>query len=122
MATSYHITIGYNGDNKTNAHEALLFEEGTKLRDQPVAIREELERIRKRAATDAEMDCISTFADRTQLAYIQRPSHDEDDRAAVILMASGGLYDAKREVRRAFCRLLVERMHKHGINVNVHVY
>jgi hypothetical protein len=119
--TGYYIRIGYNptrGDS--DEMWRLLKEEARNLADKPEAIIEEVLRVEDPSGTFGYLGELDMYAD------IYREPFDSDGHPVAIVEERGEQYvqqlastdrGLKYHVRRAYARLLIEAMHRHGIEV-----
>jgi hypothetical protein len=116
--TGWHITIGYiSGDsceyNRDQAWE-LLKAEVARLREDGKAILGEYIR------TCPEM----ISAEVEELIACYKAAHGDktitvlEDKREIMQLASGAR-STKEQVRRAFCRLVLDAMHRHNIDINL---
>lgn len=127
--TGYHIKLGYN-PMRTDYDEMwkILKSEARKVADDPSTIIAEARRLG--APENCEDGCcpLSSYADNYADAFgsyghpiviIDKGGDDRDDRQ-IMQMAStdSGI---KYHVRRAYVRLLIQAMHRHGIEVSMTV-
>lgn len=121
--TGYYLELGYNsGYGDKEPLWDTLKQEATNLRNDPQQVLRAIIALRGRDYTPLEKECAESLADPEQLACsIVEPEGEE--KGFIALLASGGNpgRTAKEETRRAFCRLLIARMHARGIEVNLRV-
>lgn len=121
MSTSYHITVGYNSGFKNSEVESLLRSEVERLCSQPKRILEEVQRV-EGYLPDKEYGehYRQPWQDLTIRYSEAEPENDLE--FAVIQSASGGgnSREVKEAMRRAFCRLILEAMNRHHMEVNIH--
>jgi hypothetical protein len=127
--TGYHLSIGYNGASVWREPAAwdALKEAARVVSDDPQAIVAEARRLGSPESCDDGCCQLDSYADNYAEPFsasghpvkiIERESEDRGPQ--IMQMASTG--DAiKYHVRRAWVRLVIERMHRHGIEVNLHV-
>lgn len=123
--TGYHIEIGYNptrGDH--DEMWRLLRSEARRIADQPSVIIAEAERLNAPCVSDDGECELGDYADIYKEPF-GSPGHpvrvvEDGDNRQIMQMAStdAGL---KYHVRRAYARLLIEAMHRHGIEVSLMV-
>lgn len=123
--TGYHIEIGYNptrGDH--DEMWRLLKQEARNIADKPAEIIVEARRLD--APESCEEGCceLEGYADNYAEPF-ETAGHpvsvieDGDDRQIMQLASTDAGF--KYHVRRAYVRLLIEAMHRHGIEVNLTV-
>lgn len=117
----WHISIGYSGGEFTEeeAWEALK-EEALELA--------ELHELIAHEAVD-ESDPVPNFDQIDELLpYAERYSSGDstmqiiEDRDPQVILLASGQDPLKIRVRRSFVRLLMERMHKRGIDINFEAF
>ena len=116
MSTGYHIEAGYNSGCSREVVEEQLLAEVDSICDNPEQILCEVERVEKLKPSDEYADCYrKPWSDCT--IKILNDGH----KISVMQMASGGGDERgiKESMRRAFCRLVLERMHRNQMEVNV---
>lgn len=119
--TGYHIRIGYNSKwNKDEAWHELVACVG-RLRNDPARIIGEVVRLDGNVADAALLEAFArVYADTGDVTLTIRDT--PEDRSVVQLASGGGPgRDLKERFRRAFCRLVIEEMHRLGIEVNLEV-
>lgn len=121
--TGYHLRIGYLSGYSTNScrDEAwkILVETAERIREDREAIIAETLRLepnldREHIAESAE--CFSKKTRDATLTIINKVTTENDDRG-IMLLAGGGCRGDKESTRRAFCRLVIEAMHRKKIEV-----
>jgi len=128
--TGYHITIGYlSGADKGEAWEVLK-REVAELCAEPAIIAHELlrhgmdvNRVREYAEAYRSFSPETGRTEDSTLVIKERDLDDEESEPQVMQLASGGgrSRTLKEATRRAVCRLLLERMHRRGIEININV-
>jgi hypothetical protein len=118
--TSYVISIGYNSGRVDDSWENLKAT-AIKICNAPGRIVSEAIRINPempQSHSSLLHEFAEPFKERQDLTI---KAYDESE--TVYLIASGGNVerDVKEILRRAFCRLLIEDMHRQGVEVNLHV-
>lgn len=119
--TSYLLEVGYNSSFGREEAEEKLKIAVDKLRNDPDRLIAEVRRL----DGDLEPDCDVPFAEYARLYSSDEDltiRHDGEHR--YIQMASGGGIgrSIKEAFRRAFCRLILEDMHREGVEINIGVY
>jgi hypothetical protein len=132
MSTGYHISIGYNsgiscparliGDAGKTEAWGILKSVVEKLCGEPDRIIAEARAYGapECCATGPECCTLQNHADRYKLPWTDRTIYFDEKRQEVIQMASGDRL-VKEHIRRAFCRLVMQEMHKHNIEINITV-
>lgn len=129
MGVGYHIRLGYNG--RTDWHSDDAWKElknfALKLAKQPEVIAEEAKKFN--APENCCDECETTLIDVCKtydksygnpLTIIDKLDNEGDPDKQVMQMATGGCL-LKDHTRRAFCRLIINEMHKQGIEVSLTV-
>lgn len=119
--TGYHISIGYNANGSLNAW-ALLMETVEEVCAAPGHIIAEVKRETLEWKDDELHDYVYRYKARDDQSITITPP-EGDKNGEVMQLASGGGESRriKEAVRRAFSRLVMLRMHKLGIEVNLTV-
>lgn len=113
--TSYHLEAGYNsGHAKEDVAETLLAV-AKAICAQPELILAEVKRVEGLVVA---ADFAESYREPWQDATIKII---QGERLQVMQLASGGgeARDYKEAMRRAFCRLVIERMHREQMEVNL---
>lgn len=119
MVTQYRIEVGYNSSKDRDEVWDALKQVVIAIQDQPQRIIDEVLRIEPKANLKMLKDCA---------AYYRRPVEDltiqvvEDETGRYISqLASGGgsSRNMKESCRRAFCRLVLEDMHRKKMEVKI---
>lgn len=132
MCTGYHLRVGYcsgsSGEHDAYKNWQMLVQLVGEIRDQPGMIIKEVERVGDQDKHDGtllwsaaeDMSTAAAEAGSQACMVIDDPPGGGRDRE-VLLMASGGKPGraAKEAVRRAFCRVVIEEMHRRGIEVSL---
>jgi hypothetical protein len=122
MSTGYTLTIGYLSGHSTKLDKDEAWQELVRcveqLRVQPERIVQEARRLN--APETCEEGCC------TLLDMAQAYQHDDgtlvlNHQEHYILQLASGDRMLKEHVRRAFCRLVIEEMHRQGIEVCLQV-
>lgn len=117
--TGYTLTAGYqSGGNKADAWQRLK-QTALRLCETPDAIAAEVERLEPgRYSGEERAEYAAAYALRQDLTITFR---DDPDDPAIHQSASGGGRgrELKEAMRRAFCRLVIEAMHRERIEVNM---
>ena len=126
--TGFYITAGYQYHTSAEDCEEQLDSVATELAKNHDAIIAEVERVEpSRCSYKILRDVVAQYGKGEDLSItITRTAIDGDPdetELTVSQLASGGdpYRLAKEVVRRAFCRLLIERMNALGFNVNLSV-
>lgn len=117
--TGYHLQVGYqSGNSKADAWEALKAIVAD-LRTRPNELAVECARYDDFSKADLMEYAELYQGDRD--ATISIIEADGDREAEVMQLASGmgASRDIKEALRRAFCRLVICRMHERGMEVNL---
>lgn len=117
--TTYVIEIGYNPGHIAEFINGKLLQVVEEICKEPEQILAEVKRVE-----DHEVPVEYAYAYRTPWADQTISRHTgEDQSLQIIQCASGGGEGRsyKEMMRRAFCRLVMERMHSFGVEVNVRV-
>jgi hypothetical protein len=119
--TGYHISIGYNSNGRQDAW-ALLMETVEEVCAAPGHIIAEVKR-ETLEWKDAELqEYVERYKARDDSTLtITPPDGDKDGEVMQLAGGGGESRRIKEAVRRAFCRLVVLRMHKLGIEVDLTV-
>lgn len=123
MATSYIIEVGYNSQGNDEDAWADLLSIVHSIRDEPSRIVDEVLRVEPTADAELIRECAACYskshADLT-LIIVDTVECGEPVRFITQCASGGGEYRlAKESCRRAFCRLVMESMHKLNHEVNV---
>lgn len=118
--TGWHIRIGYiSGDsceyNQEQAWE-ILKAEVARLREDPAAIVGEAHRV----LHESKIRGIGEYAAAYSAKHNDATITVFEDKREIMQLASGGR-EVKEHARRAFCRLVIAAMHRHGIDINLTV-
>ncbi len=128
--TGYHISIGYLSDGDKDEAWAALKEVVAALCAEPSRIAVEAVRYGMRPnQAEEHAEAYRSFSPKTgrtedsTLVIKERDFEDEDSYPQVMQLASGGGESRvlKEAMRRAFCRLALEEMHKRGLEININV-
>jgi len=126
MSTTYIIQIGYlSGASTQISHDEawkILKEYTARLSRQPQIIHDEA--VKFGAPETCPCGCGATLMEHCEIYGEDHnpgiPLIIDDQRQQIVQLASGSR-TMKEHVRRAFCRLLIYEMHRHGIEVNLTV-
>lgn len=128
MSTGYHISIGYNSGISCPAKYigengeawALLKSVVLEICNNVDLIVDEARRFGAPEQCKNGPDCcnLTNHAERYKLPWQDQTIYFDEKRKEVIQMASGDR-EVKEHVRRAFCRLVMNEMHKHGVEINI---
>ena len=126
MATLYAISVGYNSSFQEEDVWHKLVEVVNELRNNSQRIIDEVFRLESDVNKEtikslAEMyDCFKGNEDLTLRIVVP---DKEDERRYIMQSASGGRdwRKAKESCRRAFCRLVLEEIHKNKMEINIDV-
>lgn len=118
MVTTYRIETGYNSAHQNDEVWAALKQVVSTIQLNPALIEAEVLRLEP-TANKALVEEIA--------ALYKPPVHDltikvleVDDQAVLQSASGGGVYrDAKESCRRAFCRLVIEEMHKRKMEISL---
>jgi hypothetical protein len=115
--TGYHIEVGYNSVHSKEEVGKKLREVVKSICAKPEIITAELKRVEGREIPDSYAE---SYREPWQDATIKII---EGERLQVMQLASGGgeSRDHKEAMRRAFCRLVIEAMHREQMEVSVYV-
>lgn len=124
--TSYYLDIGYNSVGNRDDAWSELKAAAERLRREPERIADEVHRIEgQKFQAELVLEYAKHYDGRDlSMTIVEEPTiPDEDFRPYVRQFASGGGEDRdlKEAMRRAVCRLLIEEMHRKGIEVNMRV-
>lgn len=118
--TGYHMHVGYSGTYSSQHVWSRLKAAVEAVRLNRAALVAEVRRLEP----GFSIDTLVPFADRyvlgddSTLKVIDKP--DPDDCQVMQLAGGGGeARDIKESMRRAFCRLVLEAMHREGLDVNL---
>ncbi len=123
--TGYHIEIGYNGGGSNETEKErweILKKEARNIADNPKAIITEARRLGAPEMCEEGCCHLDTYADNYADpfgSYGHPITIIEEDQQ--IMQLASAADSIKYCVRRAYVRLLIEIMHKHGIEVNLTV-
>ena len=121
MGTAYTITIGYlsgysYGGDKDDAWDELV-QCVEALREQPERLVAEARRLNAPETCNYGCCTLENVAETYRAAFTHgNPLTINYDQRYIMQMATGDRAQ-KEHVRRAFCRLLIEEMHRKGIEV-----
>lgn len=120
--TSYHIRLGYNaGHPDPDEAWELLLAVVADLRADPGRIAAEARRLGAPETCEKGCCCLDELADRYRhrddLTCKVVDDATPDGRDREVVQYSSGSPALKRDVRRAFCRLVIEEAHRRGIEV-----
>ena len=122
--TSYIISLGYNSGDSSRIVQSLL---GiiNNIREDPKQLVHEV--IKLHYDDDMKLDKYFEFAEmyrhrNKDLTLVIHGNHDYEE-LRITQLASGGGTDRqiKEDLRRAFCRLVLVRMHKLRLEINISV-
>lgn len=118
MATGYHIRLGYNSSNQHADVEAKLRDVVREICREPERIIAEVERVEGREVPESFARAYREPWQDLTIKFV-----DDDDGLMLMQMASGGGNDRdnKEAMRRAVCRMIMERMHAAGMEISVSV-
>jgi hypothetical protein len=129
--TTYTITLGYNSGNTFNSCDeerwAILKEEVAKIRSLPDDIRIavfHLDPMKRWTADEVDeiKELITAYHhDNTDLTVYYADEDAPDPRERKLRQSTSYPGRLKHHVRRAFCRLVIQAMHRRGIEVNLNV-
>lgn len=126
MSTTYIISIGYNSgfsckhdDSIKDKSWELLKSVVNKICSDPNSIVEEARRFN---APEEEIDecTLENCAARYELPWNDMTIYFNEEEKLVVQCAAGSR-EIKEHIRRAFCRLVLQEMHKHNIEINLTV-
>lgn len=120
MASVHTITVGYNPNFSKAEVGKRLREAVARLRARPDIIEVEVLRLAPRIDRDELAELIPCYQSTDLTLRVQ---DDADGNPVVTQSASGGgvSRDIKEECRRAFCRLVLDAMHREQMSINVTV-
>jgi hypothetical protein len=119
--TGYHISIGYNSGGPINAWE-LLVEAVEEVCAAPGHITAEVKRETLEWKDEELHDYVYRYKARDDQTLTITPPDPDDDKDGEVMQLAGGGGEGRRikeAVRRAFSRLVILKMHKLGIEVNL---
>ena len=122
MATSYSIEVGYNSCHNRDDAWGVLKEVCESIQSNPTSIFDEVFRLEPDINRTEILGVCGLYEPPVQDLTIRIVESDE--RRAIVQMASGSgpSRDAKESCRRAFCRLVIEEMHRRKMEVSMSVY
>jgi hypothetical protein len=123
MATSYRIEVGYNSQGNEEDAWSDLLSIVNSIRDEPSRIVDEVLRVELDCDAGLIRECAACYsksnADMT-LTIVDTVEGGENVRFITQCASGGGECRlAKESCRRAFCRLVMESMHRLNREVNV---
>ena len=125
--TSYHISIGYNsGDSCDNdLHQQskaweLLKTVVLKICENTDWILAEARKFNTPEYCDKSNKTLQEFVDKYKLPWDDLTISINEEQEEIVQMASGDR-KVKEHVRRAFCRLVLLKMHEHNVEINISV-
>jgi hypothetical protein len=120
MSTSYSIEVGYNSSFDRKKAEQYLREIVHAICVDPSVILQEARRLDGDIPDESAEGYREPWQDQTIRIY--EPEH-EDERLSIVQCASGGgkSREYKESMRRAFNRLVMERMHAMKIEISINV-
>ncbi|MBN2267761.1 MAG: hypothetical protein JW725_05500 [Candidatus Babeliaceae bacterium] len=124
--TGYHIEIGYNGAHRTGYDS--MWEElkrtAREIADHPEKIVAEARRLNAPETCDKGCCHLDTYADNYKDSF-ETSGHPvsiiEHGKDRQIMQLASTADEIKYHVRRAYVRLVIEEMHRKGIEVNLTV-
>ena len=118
MATGYHIRRGYNSAHKPDEVEGKLREVVTAICREPSQIVDEVKRVEGRDVPESFAESYREPWQDLTIKFVE-----DDDGLMLMQMASGGGSDRdnKEAMRRAVCRMVMERMHAAGMEISISV-
>ncbi len=116
--TGYHIEVGYNSVHSKDEVAEKLREVAKAICAKPETILAEVKRVEGR---DIPESYAESYREPWQDATIKIIEASADRPMQVMQLASGGgeSRDYKEAMRRAFCRLVLEAMHREQMEVSV---
>ena len=119
MATGYHIRRGYNSAHQPDEVEGKLREVVTEICREPSQIIDEVKRVEGRTVPGSFADSYREPWQDLTIKFVE----NKEDGLMLMQMASGGGTDRdnKEAMRRAVCRMVMERMHAAGMEISVSV-
>jgi hypothetical protein len=119
MSTGYHITVGYNSNRVGDAVATTLLEVVKSICAEPKQILDNALVIEGAMIPEEYADSYREPWNDLTIKIIA----EKDGSPNIMQMASGGGHERnhKEAMRRAFCRLVLERMHQHRMEVNINV-
>jgi len=117
--TSYCIRLGYNTSHSKEEAEDRLLDVVMSIRHSPKRIIEEAARVEEIELDPSYAESYGTGDEsRTEdstlcLVYVE----DDEEKELFIHMSASAANEQKYAARRAFCRLVIEDMHKVGMEV-----
>ncbi len=125
--TGYYLRPGYQSNGSREEAWAVIRAIVADLRLDPNAIMAEVVRVDPKILLDEDYDeCAMLYADDRDLTlriFDAGREADQQDGPVIVQLASGGgkFREIKEQLRRAYCRLVIERCHAKGIEVNLEV-
>ena len=118
IMTAYTISVGYNSGHKKSDVSKTLINVVDEIRDDPERIEREIARVEGSAYSSMLVDYCECYRKPEKDLTIVI-NQDEDKLALIIQYASGSGSgrEVKERCRRAFCRLVIEEMHRRGMEV-----
>ena len=119
--TGYHIRVGYNCDQSEEDVGATLREVVDEICETPEHIVAELNRVEP-AIKPPPHYTAKDYADSYRKPWADSTiSVKEEDRELHVMQLAGGSGEYKHAMRRAFCRLVMNKMHKAHMNISITV-
>jgi hypothetical protein len=115
--TSYSIEIGYNSTFKKEEVLPVLQSVVKHLQDKPYLIAEEVMRIEPNLSKERVLEYAESYQEPVQDLTIRW----EESEVRMLASGAGESRDIKEALRRAFCRLVLEAMHREKMEINIHV-
>jgi hypothetical protein len=121
--TGYEITVGYNSAQSKDDVSDTLAHVVSELRKNQSAIKDEVVRVEGPWKGEESLDDYAAMYLPANEDATFKVRKDEDGHTLVYQCASGGGESRalKEAMRRAFSRLVIQEMHKRGMEVNLNV-
>jgi len=118
MATGYHIRRGYNSSHQPDEVESKLRDVVREICSEPERITAEVKRVEGRDVPESFAESYREPWQDLTIKFVE-----DEDGLMPMQMASGGGGDRdnKEAMRRAVCRMVLERMHAAGMEVSIFV-
>jgi len=122
--TSYHIEVGYNSSHGKDEAGKRLLKVVAELQAEPTRISQEVHRLRPDLTAAQLSPFIESYrAPISDLTLYINTTDEGLPRVNQVASSGNGprSRELKEECRRAFCRLVIEAMHREGMEVNLSV-
>jgi len=119
--TSYNLYPGYSSEANQDEVWLALKQASEEVCKAPPVIFMEVFRLEKDHPRDLLLECVTCYSDATECPA-QVIDSEERGRSIYSTASGGGEYRPVKEAcRRAFARLVIEKMHKQGLEVSLTV-